>query len=471
MVLDERKYAFDFKWYHWFLIAAIDIIGPFSTDSYIPNLPEMSKELDAPAELGGLTLQANWLAKGVATLAIGKLADSRRVGRKGALLGAFLFYVAGTAACSTVARDRGGAWVLVGARVVQGIGESATTVTSAIARDVLLDVDERMKMLALLGSLRPIAIIAAPSVGGLAGAAFGWRYVFRGLAAWGALLFLGTAALLPETRPPDDAPAPRSVNGGPPAKRAAGFRAVLARLGRGAASRSGADEERLAAASLVCTTLGMAGVMAFLSTISPLLELRFDVPTVYASLLIGSLPALIIATNGALAWLIGRRQRAGTAPPTPGAVIRLSLAGTAVAAAVAIACAVGPRSPLRTSWYPLYGVLLLYNLGQSVSMGPCGAAFMQPFADSAGVAAALQIIVNTAFGVGASAAVTTTVASYGVRALLLALAAAAIGMQFAWPLLPPKRDTPLRAEDGGYVSFDTVDGGDNDGADVGLPIA
>lgn len=99
--------------WHWLLIACIDIIGPFSTDSYIPNLPEMARELDAPTWLAGLTLQANWLAKGVGTLAIGPLSDSPRVGRRGALLGAFVFYCAGTVGCSLVARNRGGASALV----------------------------------------------------------------------------------------------------------------------------------------------------------------------------------------------------------------------------------------------------------------------------------------------------------------------------------------------------------------------
>ena len=126
-----------FSWWHWVLICCIDIIGPFSTDSYIPNLPEMSRELDAPSWLAGLTLQANWLAKGVGTLAIGPLSDSPRVGRRGALLGAFVFYCAGTVGCSLVARNRGGASALVAFRVVQGLGESATTVCSAVARDVL----------------------------------------------------------------------------------------------------------------------------------------------------------------------------------------------------------------------------------------------------------------------------------------------------------------------------------------------
>ena len=66
---------------------------------------------------------------------------------------------------------------------------------TAVARDVLIDVDERTRAMAILGSLRPLAIVAAPSVGGLVGAFFGWRYVFRGLAVWGAALFGAVAEL------------------------------------------------------------------------------------------------------------------------------------------------------------------------------------------------------------------------------------------------------------------------------------
>lgn len=436
---------FAFRWWHWFLIACIDIIGPFSTDSYIPNLPAMARELDAPPWLAGLTLQANWLAKGAATLVIGKLADSRAVGRRGALLGAFVFYVAGTVGCSLVGRDRRGGYALVACRVVQGFGEAATTVTSAVARDVLHDVDERTKMLALLGSLRPIAIVAAPSVGGLAGAALGWRYVFRGLAAWGALLFLGTALILPETRPRDDAPP------GGAAREKAGFSAVVGRLRRGVAA--GAHDERLAAAALAYVTLGMAGVLSFLSTIAPLLEERFALGTVEAAALIGSLPAVIIGTNAALAALISRRQRAGQRPPRPARVIRCALAIMALVAAAAVACAVGPRAPLRTRWPYLYATILLYNLGESLGMGPCMAAYLQPFADAAGVASALQITLRTAVGVAASAAVTAAVAASGVRALFLALAAAALGMQACWGLLPPPAVAPVPSPSGSYVSL------------------
>ena len=63
-------------------------------------------------------------------------------------------------------------------------------------------------MMAMMGMLRPLAIIAAPAIGGLLGEALGWRAVFRYvLAGWGVLNAACVFALLPETRPPPDAAA------------------------------------------------------------------------------------------------------------------------------------------------------------------------------------------------------------------------------------------------------------------------
>ena len=503
--------------WHWLLIACIDIIGPFSTDSYIPNLPEMARELDAPTWLAGLTLQANWLAKGVGTLAIGPLSDSPRVGRRGALLGAFVFYCAGTVGCSLVARNRGGASALVAFRVqiksatrlqlcfenstraidpskdqpnrlrfdrarefqkfgrdvpnqrvictqvafrvVQGLGESATTVCSAVARDVLADVDERMRVMAILGSLRPLAIVAAPSVGGLAGSLFGWRYVFRALAVWGALLFVGTLVVLPETRPPDAA----AAGGAPvPAKAGAtsGYAVVLARLRRGAAG-AGSDDERFAVAALLYVTFGMSGVMCFLSNLAPLLEVRYAVKTVMASLLIGSLPAVIIFTNGSLAFLIGKRKDRGVAPPSPGYVLRVALAILAASAAFDVACAAGPRALFREDWPPLHGALVLYLLGESLGAGPCMAGFMQPFGDHAGAASSVQLVSRTAFSTAYAFAITIVVGRRGVFGLFCALAATASGCQLARLFLP--RLAPPPPPDG-YTTLGGDEAKDDDPA-------
>ena len=167
------------------------MIGPFSTDSYIPNLPQMTKDLHTTASLAGATLQFNWIVKAVSTVAIGFLSDRPAIGRRRAILGAFVFYVVGTAGCALVpgARGAGGIYWLIGFRVVQAVGEAATAVTSAVARDVLSDPDEMMRMMALLGSLRPLMIVVAPSVGGVLGSLFGWRLVFAwSVSEWRARL-------------------------------------------------------------------------------------------------------------------------------------------------------------------------------------------------------------------------------------------------------------------------------------------
>ena len=70
------------RWYHWVVVVLVDMIGPFSTDSYIPNLPQMTKDLHTTASLAGATLQFNWIVKAVSTVAIGFLSDRPAIGRR-----------------------------------------------------------------------------------------------------------------------------------------------------------------------------------------------------------------------------------------------------------------------------------------------------------------------------------------------------------------------------------------------------
>jgi hypothetical protein len=39
----------ELRWYHWLICVSLDMLGPFSTDSYIPNLPEMVDDLHTTA--------------------------------------------------------------------------------------------------------------------------------------------------------------------------------------------------------------------------------------------------------------------------------------------------------------------------------------------------------------------------------------------------------------------------------------
>ena len=113
-----------------------------------------------------------------------------------------------------------------------------------------------------------------------------------------------------------------------------------------------------------------SGILSFLATIAPLLEDRFGLPTVEASLLIGALPLTIIATNAGLAALIGRRRRRGERPPPPFYIVRVALCVLLLAAACHLTIALGPRTPLRTAWPYLLGALFVEVFG--VAMGARG---------------------------------------------------------------------------------------------------
>ena len=162
----------EFRWYHWLICVSLDMLGPFSTDSYIPNLPEMVDDLHTTAFMvrssnlvpqtrtlstpcnsivppqAGLTIQMNWIVKGFANVWLGRLSDF--YGRKPVVLCSFVVYIAATAGCAFSPNI----YILLLARIVQAIGEANAVISSAIARDVLDDPSERMRMMAILGTIR-----------------------------------------------------------------------------------------------------------------------------------------------------------------------------------------------------------------------------------------------------------------------------------------------------------------------------
>ena len=60
----------ELRWWHWVVLSSVSVLGPFSTDSYIPNLPQMASELACSQSLAGLTLQVNWIVSGLAMVAV-----------------------------------------------------------------------------------------------------------------------------------------------------------------------------------------------------------------------------------------------------------------------------------------------------------------------------------------------------------------------------------------------------------------
>ena len=38
---DDEAEMITLNWYHWGIVAALDILGPFASDAYTPNTPEI----------------------------------------------------------------------------------------------------------------------------------------------------------------------------------------------------------------------------------------------------------------------------------------------------------------------------------------------------------------------------------------------------------------------------------------------
>ena len=114
------------------------------------------------------------------------------------LLAALLVYTcAGMAALLAQA-----AATLIGARVLQSLGGCAGLVLGrAVLRDIL-PAREAASQLALVNLVMSLSPAAAPLVGGMVTAAFGWRAVFVLLAGLGAVTLVAAWFFLPETAVP-----------------------------------------------------------------------------------------------------------------------------------------------------------------------------------------------------------------------------------------------------------------------------
>ena len=176
------------------LLASIDVLGPLATDAHLPSLPEMTKDLDTTPGLIQLSVLGYSFVLAISTLFGGYLSD--RYGRRAVTIIGLLFFVGGGFGCSFTPNIV----LLNGSRFIQGFGGGISCiVTSAVARDVFL-ADERMKILGILGTLRPFAIALAPMFGGWIAELSDWRMVFFVTSCISTASMVATVLFLPETK-------------------------------------------------------------------------------------------------------------------------------------------------------------------------------------------------------------------------------------------------------------------------------
>jgi EmrB/QacA subfamily drug resistance transporter len=150
--------------------------------------------------LGGVRLypwafSAYMLASTVVMPVFGGLSD--RVGRKGPFLAAVAIFAAGSL-WSGVA---GSMPVLVGGRLVQGIGAGGILALSLIIFGDLFAGPRRGRMQGLITGVWGVASLVGPLLGGLVVDGLSWRWVFLGNVPLGAVVALLAARGLRETAP------------------------------------------------------------------------------------------------------------------------------------------------------------------------------------------------------------------------------------------------------------------------------
>ena len=178
-------------------ITLMNMFIPLSTDLYLPALPSMSEIFGVPTVLTNMTMVSFFFFYAVGTLIWGPMSD--KYGRRIILVVGSAMYTVASMVCA-LAPD---VYVLIGARVVQGIGAGAiTSVSMALIKDCYSG-KTRESILAIVQTVSGLAPMLAPVVGAFLLNFTDWRGSFWLLTVAG-LACLVLSVLYQETLPEDE---------------------------------------------------------------------------------------------------------------------------------------------------------------------------------------------------------------------------------------------------------------------------
>lgn len=177
------------------ILAGLAMLGPFSTNAYLPSFHEMALVLRTDAVALQQTISVYFVAFAFMSLWHGAISDA--LGRRTVVLAGLTVYALASLGCA-LATSVEQLWVL---RAMQGSAAGAGIV---IGRAVIRDMHDgplarrMMSQVVLMYGLGPAI---APLIGGALQVAFGWRSVFLFLGLLAASLCLVVVLRLPETLP------------------------------------------------------------------------------------------------------------------------------------------------------------------------------------------------------------------------------------------------------------------------------
>lgn len=165
-------------------ITLANMFIPLSTDLYLPALPSLSTYFGVSATITNLTLVSFFFFFAVGTLFWGPMSD--KYGRKRILLIGSGLYVASSVVCAISVTI----YMMIAARIVQGIGAGAIiAVSTALIKDCFAG-GQRTTILALVQSASGLAPMIAPVLGAVLLMVTDWRGSFVALTIAGLLCLL-----------------------------------------------------------------------------------------------------------------------------------------------------------------------------------------------------------------------------------------------------------------------------------------
>jgi DHA1 family bicyclomycin/chloramphenicol resistance-like MFS transporter len=174
-------------------LALLSATAPFATDMYLPTLPAVGAEFDAPDSVVQLTLSGFFVGMALGQLMVGPISDV--IGRRRLLIGGAIVALV----ASAIAALSPSIAIFVAARFLQGLGGGACVVLSRAMVPDLLSGREAAKTYSMLMAILAIAPAVAPIVGGLLAEPIGWRGIYWVLTGLHAVQLLVVLVIIPET--------------------------------------------------------------------------------------------------------------------------------------------------------------------------------------------------------------------------------------------------------------------------------
>lgn len=179
------------------ILAALNAIGPFSVDTYLPSFPDIQRSLGASTLDVQQSLTAYMLPFSIMMLWHGAISDA--LGRRRVIMMGMALYLLASLLCCFAHRIE----LLWLGRALQGLSAgSGVIVGRAIVRD-LLDGPAAQRLMSHVTMVFAIAPGVAPIIGGALAEHWGWRSIFVLLTLMAAALIALVWRALPETLPPE----------------------------------------------------------------------------------------------------------------------------------------------------------------------------------------------------------------------------------------------------------------------------